>query len=79
MIRRDTWYESELPKRKNDVTSRQIHTIKYLAHGNVEGHNSRFVARWFTQIYGENYGETFAHVAKLHQIQIVLRIATNIE
>ena len=36
MIRNDTWYETELPKGKRAVTSRMIHTIKYLANGKPE-------------------------------------------
>ena len=39
---------------------------------------SRLVARGFTQTYGEDYIETFAPVAKLHTIRIVLSLAVNL-
>ncbi|WZY94100.1 hypothetical protein YC2023_066429 [Brassica napus] len=79
MIRNDTWYESDLPKGKKAVSSRWIFTIKYLANGEIDRRKTRLVARGFTQTYGEDYIDTFAPVAKLHTIRIVLSIATNLE
>ena len=79
MIRNDTWYESALPKGKKAVSSRWIFTIKYLANGKIERCKTRLVARGFTQTYGEDYIDTFAPVAKLHTIRIVLSIATNLK
>ncbi|WZY94082.1 hypothetical protein YC2023_066411 [Brassica napus] len=79
MIRNDTWYESELPRGKKAVSSRWIFTIKYLANGEIDRRKTRLVARGFTQTYGEDYIDTFAPVAKLHTIRIVLSIATNLE
>ena len=72
------WYESELPKGKKAVSSKWIFTIKYKADGKVERKKSRLVARGFTQTYGEDYIETFAPVAKLHTIRIVLSLAVNL-
>ncbi|WZZ50369.1 hypothetical protein YC2023_050476 [Brassica napus] len=79
MIKNDTWYESELPKGKRAVSSRWIFTIKYLANGQIDRKKTRLVARGFTQTYGEDYIDTFAPVAKLHTVRIVLSIATNLE
>ena len=79
MIRNDTWYESGLPKGKKAVSSRWIFTIKYLPNRKIYRRKSRLVARGFTQTYGEDYIDTFAPVAKLHTIRIVLSIATNVE
>ena len=79
MERNNTWYETELPKGKKAVTSRLIHTIKYLANGKPERKKTRLVARGYTQVYGEDYLDTFAPVAKLHTIRIILSLAVNQE
>ena len=79
MIKNDTWYESELPKGKRAVSSRWIFTIKYQANGQIDRKKTRLVARGFTQTYGEDYIDTFAPVAKLHTIRIVLSLAVNLE
>ena len=78
MIKNDTWYESELPKGKKAVSSSWIFTIKYKADGQIERKKTRLVARGFTQTYGDDYIETFAPVAKLHTIRIVLSLAVNL-
>ena len=79
MIINDTWYEAELPKGKRAVTSSWIFTIKYNADGTVERRKTRLVARGFTETYGEDYLDTFAPVAKLHTIRIILSLAVNLE
>ena len=79
MIKNETWFECELPKGKKAVTSMLLFTIKYLANGKPERKKTRLVARGYTQVYGEDYLETFAPVAKLHTIRIILSIAVNLE
>ena len=60
------------------MTSRWIFTIKYKVDGHIDRKKSRLVLRGFTQTYGEDYIETFAPVAKLHTIRIVLSWTVNL-
>ena len=54
-----------------------IFNVKYKADGNIDKYKARLVAKGFTQTYGVNSQETFAPVAKLNIVQVLLSIAIN--
>ena len=52
-------------------------TIKYNLDGSVARHKARLVAKGLSQIYGEDYSETFALVSKLNLVRVVISIVAN--
>ena len=52
---------------------------KYKADGTLERYKVRLVAKGFTQTNGLDYLETFASVAKLNAIRVLLSLAATLD
>ena len=53
--------------------------MKFNSEGSLEYYKAWLVAKGFTQTYKIDYQETFASVAKLNTMWVLLSIATNLE
>jgi transposase InsO family protein len=71
----NTWTVVKRPSGKNIVGSKWVFHIKKDANGHIAKYKARLVARGFTQVYGVDYTETFAPVAKLASLRTILAIA----
>ncbi|GAA0160001.1 transmembrane signal receptor [Lithospermum erythrorhizon] len=74
-----TWILTELPPGKRTVGCKWVFTIKYNENGIVERYKAKLVAKRYTQTYGIDFSETFAPIAKMNTIRILLSLAANLD
>ncbi|MCO5548888.1 hypothetical protein L7F22_002350 [Adiantum nelumboides] len=71
---KETWGLVPLPKVKKPIGCRWVYKVKHNNDGNVSKFKARLVAKEYAQTYGIDYGETFAHIAKMATIRAVIAV-----
>lgn len=69
----------DLPAGKKLIGYRWIFTIKYKTNGDIERYEAQLMVKGYSQTYGIDYEETFAPVAKINTICILLSLAVNFD
>ena len=72
-----TWELVKLPIGKKTVGCRWVFTVKHNVNGSIERYKARLVVKSYTQIYGADYQENFAPLAKMNSVRILLSLVTN--
>lgn len=70
-----TWKIVDRPSSGTTLTARWVFVIKRRADGSIDRFEARLVARGFEQIYGIYFLDTFAPVARIETVRIVLSIS----
>ena len=74
MSKNNVWQIVQIPPSSKLLKSRWVFTIKVDADGNPTRYKARLVVKGFLQKYGIDYTETYAPVAKLTTIRVVLAV-----
>ena len=70
-----TWRMVKRPPDTNVVDTKWVLKIKKNSAGEIDKYKARLIARGFTQIYGIDYYETYAPVARLTSFGLMLALA----
>lgn len=70
-----TWELVSRPQHKNVIGVKWVFRTKLNADGSINKHKARLVVKGYAQVFGVDFSETFAPVARLDTIRLVLALA----
>jgi hypothetical protein len=75
--RNDVWVLEPPPKDKNIIGTKWVFRNKEDEHGLVVRNKIRLMAKGFSQVEGLDFGETFAPIARLEAIHMLLAYSSH--
>ncbi|CAL8140108.1 unnamed protein product [Prunus armeniaca] len=78
-VRNDVWYLVPRPTNTNVIGTKWIFKNKTDEQGNVARNKARLIAQGYTQMKDIDFDETFAHVARLESVRLLLAIACQLK
>jgi hypothetical protein len=77
LVKQQVWELVQRPNDRDVISGKWHFTVKLDKNGSVLKHKARFVARGFTQIYAQDYTETYSPTTRLSTIRILMACAAN--
>ncbi|KAI9178342.1 hypothetical protein LWI28_025344 [Acer negundo] len=74
-----TWEMVELPLNKKIVGCKWVFTVKYKSNGTIDRYKAGLVSKGYTQTYEIDYQETFAPMAKMNDVRVILSLTVNLD
>nr|KYP64079.1 Retrovirus-related Pol polyprotein from transposon TNT 1-94 [Cajanus cajan] len=73
----DTWELVDRPQHKNPIGFKWVYRTKLNADGSINKHKARLVVKGYAQVPGVDFSETFAPVAHLDTIRLLLALTAH--